>query len=57
MLEPHDPYCLCDRCIECMRLAREYPPPFSWVRDVVGPLVTLGLFNLFMWYLIYGQYS
>jgi hypothetical protein len=48
LLEPHHPTCLCERCIECIRLAREYPPPFSWTWDVIMPFV---LMNLFCWWL------
>lgn len=53
MFDPHHHDCLCQRCIDGMRLAREYPPPFSWK----GFVAWFILANAVMWYLTIGQYS
>ena len=53
MAEMHHHDCLCDDCIRCIPLAREYPPPFSWK----GFIASMILLNVVMWYLTIGQYS
>jgi hypothetical protein len=53
MFDPHRHDCLCQRCIDGLRLAREYPPPFSWK----GFVAWFILVNAVMWYLTIGQYS
>jgi hypothetical protein len=50
MRELHHHTCLCDDCIRCIRVARQYPKPFSWTWDVIVPFA---LMNLFCW-LVFG---